>query len=605
MTPEGQATVSADDMLTVLADAGYRGVDLGPVGFLGEGKELRARLAHHALELAGGWVQLPFSDDEAFEASLGSLHEALRVFSDAASDAPTRLPLPTLADDGSLARRAHPGRGAEVDPLADAAWQRLAVNAERAASLVRTAGFEPTFHHHAGTFVESPEEIDRFLANVDIDLTLDTGHLLIGGGDPAEAVTRWGDRINHLHLKDIDVAELRRVLAAGGGMAEVWSSGSFVAFGRGDLDLAAVMDAMDARGFDGWVVVEQDVLNAPDVAIDAFRAERAADQRVNRDALSAWVHAANIAASADAELAWIADPFIDGARGVAERFGGTATASPDELLASGEIDAVLIASPTPTHVDLIEKAVDRGLPVLCEKPIDLDIARVEALRPKVAASGVPVALGFNRRFDPAFAEVRTRVAAGEIGALEQLTIISRDPAAPPADYVAVSGGIFRDMTIHDFDMARFFLPDIVSVSATGTNTFDEGARTHGDYDTAVVTLRAASGAIVTIINSRHSATGYDQRIEAFGAGGTLQVANRSTSLVTLSTATAVEAGAPYEDFFLQRYAEAYAAELASFVALTRGEASQSSSFDDGRAALVLADAAARSAAEGVAVAVAL
>ena len=315
------------------------------------------------------------------------------------------------------------------------------------------------------------------------------------------------------------------------------------------------------------------------------------------------VHAANIAANAGTTLSWVADPFIEGARSVADGFGGQVTADAGELLAADDVDAVLIASPTPTHVDLIERAVDRGIPVLCEKPIDLDIARVEALRPKVAAAGVPVALGFNRRFDPAFAEVRARVAAGEIGALEQLTVISRDPAAPPAAYVAVSGGIFRDMTIHDFDMARFFLPDIVEVSAVGSTTFDPGAREHGDFDTAVVTLRAASGAVVTIINSRHSAVGYDQRLEAFGAKGTLQVANRSTSLVSLSTAKRVEAAAPYEDFFLQRYAEAYAAELRAFVAFVRDGASESPSFDDGRAALLLADAAQRSATEHVAVAV--
>ncbi|WP_341996387.1 inositol 2-dehydrogenase [Microbacterium sp. LWH7-1.2] len=317
------------------------------------------------------------------------------------------------------------------------------------------------------------------------------------------------------------------------------------------------------------------------------------------------VHAANIAGNPATTLSWVADPFVDGARSVADGFGGRVTADAGELFAADDVDAVLIASPTPTHVDLIERAVDRGIPVLCEKPIDLDITRVEALRPKVAAAGVPVALGFNRRFDPAFAEVRARVAAGEIGALEQLTIISRDPAAPPAAYVEVSGGIFRDMTIHDFDMARFFLPDIVEVSAVGSTTFDPGAREHGDFDTAVVTLRAASGAVVTIINSRHSAVGYDQRLEAFGGKGTLQVANRSTSLVSLSTAERVEASAPYEDFFLQRYAEAYAAELAAFVALVRDGASQSPTFDDGRAALLLADAAQRSATERVAVAVSL
>jgi myo-inositol 2-dehydrogenase/D-chiro-inositol 1-dehydrogenase len=291
----------------------------------------------------------------------------------------------------------------------------------------------------------------------------------------------------------------------------------------------------------------------------------------------------------------VCDPIVAGAEAVAARYGGRVSASAADVFSAGDVDAVLIASPTPTHVDLIGQAVAAGIPVLCEKPIDLDIARVDALRPTVAAAGVPVALGFNRRFDPAFASVRARVGAGEIGELEQLSIVSRDPAAPPADYVAVSGGIFRDMTIHDFDMARFFLPDIVEVQATGSALFDPGARRHGDFDTAVVVLRAASGAVVTITNSRHSAVGYDQRLEAFGPLGMLQVANAPTSLVSLSTASAVEAKPPYQDFFLERYAEAYAAELRAFVQLVRGEASASPTFEDGRAALLLADAAQRSA----------
>jgi len=289
MTPEGVETISPDDLMATLAGSGYRGVDLGPVGFLGRGARLRQRLRSYGLELAGGWVQLPFSDDEAFEAALPDLHEALRAFADAADEGPERLPLPTLADGGSALRQRAPGRGDEVDPLAEAAWGRLLVNTERAAVIVRAAGFEPTFHHHAGTFVESPDEIDRFLANVDVDLTLDTGHLFIAGGDPLDAVQRWGDRINHLHLKDVDLSELTRVLAAGGGMREVWSSGAFVAFGEGDVDLAAVMEAVDARGFDGWIVVEQDVLNGPDVSLSEFRAARGADQIRNRDALRPWV----------------------------------------------------------------------------------------------------------------------------------------------------------------------------------------------------------------------------------------------------------------------------------------------------------------------------
>ncbi|QHF22907.1 inositol 2-dehydrogenase [Rathayibacter sp. VKM Ac-2804] len=317
------------------------------------------------------------------------------------------------------------------------------------------------------------------------------------------------------------------------------------------------------------------------------------------------VHAANIAADPEATLAWVCDPFVDGANDVSARYGGTVTTDAAEMFASGEIDAVLIASPTATHIDLLEAAISAGIPALCEKPIDLDIARVDALLPRVTSSGVPIALGFNRRFDPAFAEARARVAAGEIGALEQLSIISRDPAAPPAAYIGVSGGIFRDMTIHDFDMARFFLPDIVEVTATGTTTFDPGARAHGDFDTAVVTLRSASGALVSITNSRHSSVGYDQRLEAFGADGSIEVANALTSLVSVSNGTSVQAKPPYQDFFLERYAVAYRAELTEFIRLARGEESTSPTFADGRAALVLADAAARSAVERVSVSVEL
>lgn len=288
MTPDGQETLGADDIGEILQASEYRGIDLGPVGFLGRGRELRARLARFDLELAGGWVQLPFSDDTAFTAALPSLQDALRVFTEAAEAGISRAPLPTLADDGSLARQQAPGRGTEVDVLDAHARARLYRNVEKAASIVRAAGFEPTFHHHAGTFVESPEEIDQFLANVEVDLTLDTGHLFVAGGDVMDAVSRWGDRINHLHLKDVDLAELRRVLAEGGGMRDVWSSRSFVAFGEGDIDLAAVMATMDARGFDGWIVVEQDVLPAAGASLADFRTQRTADQVRNRDALRAW-----------------------------------------------------------------------------------------------------------------------------------------------------------------------------------------------------------------------------------------------------------------------------------------------------------------------------
>jgi inosose dehydratase len=272
MTPEGAETVGPDEMLEILVRTGYTGIDLGPLGFLGRGDELRRRLDRFGVDLAGGWVELPFSDDEAFEDSLPELEEALRVFSDAAASSRGRLPKPTLADHGSAERKSTFQRtGGGLD---GAGWERLARNAERAASRVRAAGFEPTFHHHAGTFVEAPDEIDRFLELVDMDLTLDTGHLLLGGGDPLEAVRRWGPRINHLHLKDVDTARLNGVIGAGGGMTEVWSSGAFVAFGRGDIDLPAVLNGMDELGYDGWIVVEQDVLPATGSPLAEFLRHR-------------------------------------------------------------------------------------------------------------------------------------------------------------------------------------------------------------------------------------------------------------------------------------------------------------------------------------------
>jgi myo-inositol 2-dehydrogenase/D-chiro-inositol 1-dehydrogenase len=305
----------------------------------------------------------------------------------------------------------------------------------------------------------------------------------------------------------------------------------------------------------------------------------------------------------EATLSWVCDPFIEGAKQPAAEFGGRVTDDPDEVFASGEIDAVIVASPTATHLGLVEKAIDANVPVLCEKPIDLDIARVDALREKAAASDVPVALGFNKRFDRHFVELKRRVAAEEIGALEQLVITSRDPGEPPAAYLQQSGGIFRDMTIHDLDMARYFIPDIAEVSAHGANVFSDNIHQANDFDSTVVTLRGSKDELITILNSRHSAYGYDQRIEAFGSAGLLQVGNKNDSLVRHWGARSVESIGPYQNFFLERYAEAYRLEVAEFLRAVRGLPSRSPGFEDGRAALILADAAEKSARTGAAVAV--
>lgn len=310
------------------------------------------------------------------------------------------------------------------------------------------------------------------------------------------------------------------------------------------------------------------------------------------------VHAGSIADTKGAELTYIADPFVDGAHKLAAQFGGKVTDDPLELLNSGEVDVVVIASPTPTHVDLINASIDAGVHAMCEKPIDLDIARADAIRDKVAAAKTHVALGFNRRFDPQFAEIHARVAAGEIGSLEQLTIISRDPGEPPAAYIAVSGGIFRDMTIHDFDMARFFLPNIVEVSAVGSNSFSSDIKDADDFDSAVVTMRGEGGELVTIINSRRAVYGYDQRLEAFGSNGALFAKNVAATTVERYGADEVEGRHPYIVNFLDRYATAYRSELQVFLEGIRNGSVANPNFEDGRKALILANAAQESAETG-------
>ncbi len=303
------------------------------------------------------------------------------------------------------------------------------------------------------------------------------------------------------------------------------------------------------------------------------------------------VHADSIAVSPRAELAHVVDPFESSAREVGELFSAPWSTDVENVLGDASIDAVVVASPTPTHVDLLTRAVDAGKAVLCEKPIDLDITRVDACRAAIGALTDRVMLGFNRRFDPSFADIRARVQAGEIGTLEQLTIISRDPAPPPAGYVTTSGGLFRDMTIHDFDMARFFLGDVVEVSATGSNLVSPDIAEAGDIDGAMVVLRGVGGALCSITNSRRCAFGYDQRLEAFGERGSLSAANQLPTSVRFSGAEHTEVAPPYHNFFLDRYTPAYRAELAAFVTGVEQGGAFSPGFADGRAALVLADAA--------------
>ena len=273
-----------DEILAALHEAGYDGVDLGPVGWMGEGETLRRRLRRHELALAGGWVDLPFSDDDAFGAALPTLDAALEVFVDAVAVDPARPPLPTLADSGSDVRRAHPGGRVPGLGLDDAGWGLFSRNLDTAAARVRAAGLEPTFHHHVSTYVETPDEIDALLARTDVDLTLDTGHLMLGGGDPVAGLERWGSQVNHVHLKDVRCSVLDQIVRERARSRAVWERRVFTALGQGDFDLDGFMSALIASGYSGWLVVEQDVIPTPDDPPGSA----AADQRANRATLTRW-----------------------------------------------------------------------------------------------------------------------------------------------------------------------------------------------------------------------------------------------------------------------------------------------------------------------------
>jgi len=305
------------------------------------------------------------------------------------------------------------------------------------------------------------------------------------------------------------------------------------------------------------------------------------------------IHAGNIIANPRASLAYVYDMNLAAAEAIAARCDAAIPSSIDAVLSDQGVDAVLIASPTNTHVDLITAAARARKAVFCEKPIDLDMQRINECTKAVVSAGVPVQLGFNRRFDPAHRAVRESVRAGEIGRLELLEITSRDPGLAPVSYLKVSGGIFRDMTIHDFDMARFILGDdpIAEVYATGSVMVDSALEDLGDVDTAMVVLKAASGALVHINNSRRAVYGYDQRVEAFGAAGMVASENIRRSAIMRSSATATDAKSPLLNFFLERYMQSYVEELNAFIDNVLDRRKPEVGFEDGRLASVLAEAA--------------
>lgn len=303
-----------------------------------------------------------------------------------------------------------------------------------------------------------------------------------------------------------------------------------------------------------------------------------------------------------ASLAGVFDVNVRAADQVAEEFR-VPVMTLEEIFTSTEVDAVAICSSTDTHVDLIERAAAAGKAIFCEKPISLDLQQVDRALATVDASGVPFMVGFNRRFDPTHAAVQRAVADGSIGAVHLARISSRDPAPPPIEYIKVSGGIFVDMMIHDFDMARFVVGSpVVSVFAQGAVRVDPAIGEAGDLDTAVVTLTHADGAITTIDNSRQAVYGYDQRLEVFGSAGMALSENPTADTAVIFTAER-RRGSVLPYFFLERYTASYLHEWEAFVRYVQHGGPSPVSGADGRAPVALGIAAWESIRTGLPVAV--
>jgi myo-inositol 2-dehydrogenase/D-chiro-inositol 1-dehydrogenase len=305
------------------------------------------------------------------------------------------------------------------------------------------------------------------------------------------------------------------------------------------------------------------------------------------------IHAASIFASDGATLVAVADPAPQAAARLVSCGARLETAS--DLVRASDIDAVVIATSTDTHADLIEAAAAEGKAILCEKPVDLSAERIRRCVGVAERAGVPLMIGFNRRYDPHFMEFKRQLDAGEIGDVEILTILSRDPSPPPIAYIERSGGLFRDMMIHDFDMARFLLgEEPVEVFARGSCLVDLAIGATGDIDTAVVVMKTGTGKLVNISNSRRAAHGFDQRIEAHGAKGMLRAGNIRHTSVEASTAKG-SLKDPSIGFFAERYAASYHREFNAFVEAVRTEQAPQPNGYDGLAAQLLADAATESA----------
>ena len=308
------------------------------------------------------------------------------------------------------------------------------------------------------------------------------------------------------------------------------------------------------------------------------------------------MHAKIINTHPESNLKFVYDTNTEFTEQVAKANNSKVAKSAEEAINSNEIDAVLIASATPTHTKFITMAAKAGKAIFCEKPIDLDINKVNQCWEEIKGINVPLQIGFNRRFDNSHAKAQQARASKEIGELEMLIITSRDPEPPGIEYLKAAGGFFRDTTIHDFDLSRFILGDdpIIQISAFGNALFDENVKKTKDLDTAMFIMRSKSGVLIHINNSRRAVYGYDQRVEVFGSKGMVISDNQIPNSLKTFNKSKTNAQDPIHFFFIERYEQAYKDQFTAFMQSIKNKIKPKVTFQDGRSALIIANAAYRS-----------
>ena len=305
------------------------------------------------------------------------------------------------------------------------------------------------------------------------------------------------------------------------------------------------------------------------------------------------MHAQNIFLHPKCNLSFVYDVDQKSATDIANKYNSRVASSVEEAITNKATDAVFIASATPTHVNFITKAAQSEKAIFCEKPIDLDIEKVNQCLKEVKNYDVPIQIGFNRRFDNSHRKVKLAKENGEIGELEMVIISSRDPEPPGLDYLKAAGGFFRDTTIHDFDLSRFILGEdpIVEVFAYGSQLISQECKDLGDHDTAMFIMKSQKGVLIHINNSRRAVYGYDQRVEVFGSKGMMISNNQSVTSVEKFDDKSTHVKDPIHFFFIERYDQAYKDQLDAFINIVINKEKPSVTFEDGRNALILANAA--------------